>query len=133
MKASDVKPKSPAHVWQFKPRFRHNAFGWRSQPAITRVREACAEITNIARHDLALAAEGAVLFIERVSPALERVDSSSGSIGAAVNHAIDELTDIITRAPVDAKTRTKWLERLWDAYASDGMSHAYRVASQRNS
>jgi hypothetical protein len=39
-----------------------------------------------ARHDPALAAEGAVMFIERVSPALEHVDSSSGAIGGEVNH-----------------------------------------------
>jgi tetratricopeptide (TPR) repeat protein len=128
MKVAGVKLKSPAHIWQFKPRFRHNAFGWRSQPAITRVREACAEIANAARHDLALAAEGAVIFIERVSPALEHVDSSSGAIGSAVNRAIDELTDVIMRASVDTATRAKWLERLWDAYASDGMSYTQTLA-----
>lgn len=43
------------------------------------------------RSDPVLAAEGAVLFLEKVSPALEHVDSSSGAIGTAVNHAIEEL------------------------------------------
>ena len=33
----------------------------------------------------AIAAEGAVLFLEKVAPALEHVDSSSGAIGSAVN------------------------------------------------
>lgn len=41
-----------------------------------------------------LAAEGALLLLERLSPAREHVDSSSGSIGTAVNHAIGELVPI---------------------------------------
>jgi hypothetical protein len=48
-----------------------------------------------------LAAEGAVLFIEKVSRALEHVDSSSGAIVTAVNRAIEELVSIIANAPVD--------------------------------
>jgi hypothetical protein len=36
---------SKTHRWQFAARFRRNAFGWRSQPAIERVHEAVAEIT----------------------------------------------------------------------------------------
>ena len=78
-----------AHKWAFAPRFRRHAFGWRSQPAVQRVREAAAEIHKVAKKDPALAAAGAVLFLEKVSPALEQVDSSSGAIGTAVNHAID--------------------------------------------
>ncbi len=75
--------------------------GWRSQPAIQRVREAVSEIKKAARSDPLLAAEGSVLFLEKVSPALEHVDSSSGAIGTAVNHAIEELVSIIAKAPVD--------------------------------
>jgi hypothetical protein len=41
-----------------------------------RVAEAVAEIRKVKRKDPALAAEGAVLFLEKVSPALEHVDSS---------------------------------------------------------
>ena len=78
-----------AHRWAFAPRFRRHAFGWRSQPAVQRVRQAVAEVQKVAKKDPALAAGGAVLFLEKVSPALERVDSSSGAIGTAVNHAID--------------------------------------------
>ncbi|MHB8508959.1 MAG: hypothetical protein ACYDGR_09990 [Candidatus Dormibacteria bacterium] len=44
---------------------------------------------------MALAADGAVALLERISPALEQVDSSSGAIGTAVNNAIDELVPII--------------------------------------
>jgi len=107
------------HKWTFASRFRRHAFGWRSQPAIARVREAVSEIRIAARHDKLLAAEGAVVLIERLSPALEHVDSSSGAIGSAVNHAIDALAQIIASAPADPKTRDRWLERLWDAYQAD--------------
>src|ERR1035437_5473375 len=64
-------------------------------------------------------AAGAVIFLERVSPALEQVDSSSGAIGSAVNRTIDELTAIIASAPVDRATREAWLERLWSAHEKD--------------
>ena len=77
------------HRWEFKARFRRNAFGWRSQPAVQRVKQAVTEIKGVARRDPLLGAEGAVTFLERVSPALEQVDSSSGAIGTAVHHAIE--------------------------------------------
>src|SRR5438105_3438637 len=34
------------YKWEFKPRFRRGAFGWRSQPAVKRVKEAVREITK---------------------------------------------------------------------------------------
>lgn len=111
------------HVWVFKARFRRHAFGWRSQPAITRVREAVSEIKEVARKDPALAGEGAVAFLERVAPALEQVDSSSGSIGTAVNRAVEVLAAIVAAAPVEAAVREKWLERLWQAYLDDDMPY----------
>src|SRR5229473_3070022 len=97
---ADSKPR-----WQFAARFRRNAFGWRSQPAIQRVQEAASEIRKVRRTDPVLAAEGAVLFLERISPALDHVDSSSGAIGTAVNHAIEELVAVIAKAPVEASKR----------------------------
>ncbi len=66
-----AKSKTPTHKWQFKARFRRHAFGWRSQLAIKRVKEAVSEIKKVARKDKALAAEGAVSFLEKVSPAFE--------------------------------------------------------------
>jgi hypothetical protein len=116
-------PKVPAHTWAFKPRFRRRAFGWRSQPAILRIREAVSEISRMTRTDPALAADGAVQFLERVSPALENIDSSSGAIGTAVNNAIEMLAPIIAAAPVDRALRERWLERLWEAHQNDGMSY----------
>jgi tetratricopeptide (TPR) repeat protein len=115
--------KTSSHPWAFRPRFRRHAFGWRSQPAIQRVREAVSEIKRVARKDRALAAEGAVLFLERLSPAIEQVDSSSGAIGTAVNKAITDLAAVIAAAPVDEATRHSWLERLWQACQDDDIPY----------
>lgn len=57
--------------------------------------------------------------LEKLSPALEQVDSSSGALGTAVNNAIDTLVPIIIKADVDIKTRQRWLDRLWSAYQVD--------------
>lgn len=120
--------KPAAHKWAFKARFRSRAFGWKSQPAITRVKQAVAEIKKAAKKDPALAADGAVAFLERVSPALEQVDSSSGSIGTAVGNAIAELVPLIASAPADAKTREAWLERLFEAHQADAIPYIERLA-----
>ncbi len=112
-----------AHIWTFAARFRRNAFGWRSDKPILRIKEAVSEIKQIARKDPVLAAAGAVSLLEKLSPALEAVDSSSGAIGSAVNRAIDTLVPIIAKADVNQATRQKWLERLWDAIQNDGVSY----------
>ena len=114
--------------WEFKARFRRHAFGWKSQPAITRVKQAVSEIKKVARKDKVLAAEGAVSFLERVSPALEHVDSSSGAIGAAVNNAIAACVEIIASAPAEVKDREKWLERLFEAHAEDHIPYIEQLA-----
>lgn len=107
------------HTWEFRARFRRHAFGWKSAPAITRVKQAVAEIRKVAKKEPVLAAEGAVLFLERVSPAIERVDGSSGSIGTAVSNAIEALVPLIASAPADTRTRSAWLERLYEALEND--------------
>jgi len=86
---------------------------------VQRVKEAVSEIKQVARPDRILAAEGAVVLLERLSRALEQVDSSSGAIGTAVNHAIADLVPIIAGAHVDDVTRQRWLERLWAAHEVD--------------
>lgn len=106
-------------TWAFAPRFRRGAFGWRSEPAITRIKEALAEIKASNRKDPLLAAEGAVLLLGKLSPALERIDSSSGAIGSAVNRAIEVLVPIVAKAPADTALRRKWLEQLYQAHADD--------------
>jgi hypothetical protein len=70
-KGSGVKATGPMHQREFRSRFRRHAFGWRSQPAIQRIRQAVTEIKQAARRDPVLGAEGAVLLLERISPALE--------------------------------------------------------------
>jgi hypothetical protein len=114
--------------WEFRARFRRHAFGWKSQPAIARIKEAVSEVKKVARLDPVLAAEGAVLFLEKVSPALERVDSSSGAVGTAVNSAIAALVAIIAAAPSDEQARQKWLERLFEAHAADHIPYIEALA-----
>ncbi|MBU0675478.1 MAG: hypothetical protein KJ950_12620 [Proteobacteria bacterium] len=116
--------KSLRYKWTFANRFRRQAFGWRgSSTAIQRVKEAVAEIKAAARKDLLLGAEGAVLFLEKVSPALEQIDSSSGAIGTAVNNAIEALVPVIAEAPADTKLRQKWLDHLWKAIEEDDIPY----------
>src|SRR5271170_6901449 len=118
------------HTWQFKTRFRKGAFGWRSQPAQARVEEAVREICEVARRDPVLAADGAVAFLERVSNALEHVDSSSGAIGGTVSWAIDELTEIIGSAEAESAVRDAWLERLWKALVADQIPYIERLGDR---
>ena len=117
-----------SHPWEFTSRFRRHAFGWRSQPAIQRIHQAVSEIKKIARQDPLLGGEGAVLLLERISPALENVDGSSGAIGTAVNNAMSDLIRIIAEAPAEGRTREAWLERLWAAHEADEMPYIERLA-----
>ena len=112
-----------AYKWQFAPRFRRNAFGWKSATPIARIKEALVEIKAIAKKEPVLAAEGAVLFLEKLAPAIEQVDSSSGGIGSAVNRAIETLVPIIAKADVSRAVREKWLDRLWEALQEDDMPY----------
>ena len=121
--ATNRKEPLTKHAWQFAPRFRRGAFGWRSDLPIQRIKEAVSEIKAVGRKEPVLAAEGAVILLEKLSPALEQVDSSSGAIGSAVNRAIDTLVPIIAAATVDLGVRQRWLQRLWAAVENDGMSY----------
>ena len=121
--------RSGKRKWEFQARFRRNVFGWKSSRlAIQRVKEAVSELKSAERMDALSAADGAVTFIERLSPALEQVDSSSGAIGTAVNNALHELVAMIASAPVHLKTRDAWLERLWEAHAADQIPYIERLA-----
>ncbi len=111
---------APERQWAFRSRLRRSAFGWRgSRLAIARIDEALAEIRAAARHDPVLGAEGAVLFLERLSPAVREVDSSSGALGNAANRAVEALVPFIAAAPVTEAVRSKWLERLFEAIQED--------------
>jgi hypothetical protein len=107
-------------AWAFRARFRRAAFGWKgSRLAIERIDEALAEIRAVARQDAVGAAEGAVLFLEKLSPALNQVDSSSGALGSATAAAVLQLVPLIGGAPAGAAVRRKWLERLFEAIQED--------------
>src|SRR5437879_3914080 len=93
----------------------------RQGPGTSASSRAGSEIKKVARHDPTLAADGAVALLERISPALEQIDSSSGAIGTAVNNAIASLVPVIADAPADRTTRDGWLERLWVAHEADEM------------
>lgn len=112
-----------AYKWQFAPSFRRKAFGWKSDTPIHRIKEALVEIKTVAKKEPVLAAEGAVLFLEKLAPAIEQVDSSSGGIGSAVNRAIETLVPIIAKADVARTVREKWLDRLFDALQEDAMPY----------
>jgi hypothetical protein len=113
--ASDYMPG-----WGFRSKLRRASFGWRgSHAAIARIDEAVAEIRSAARSDPVLAAEGAVLFLEKVSPAICEVDSSSGALGNATYHAVEAVVPIIAAASVPESARSKWLERLFNALQDD--------------
>lgn len=114
----------PAPTWTFPARFRARAFGWKSTKlASERLKEAISEIKAVHRKDPLLAAEGAVRLIEKLVPAIQDIDSSSGSLGTATNRALDTLVDIIAAAPAPADTRPAWLDRLWQAYLDDGYGY----------
>jgi hypothetical protein len=109
-----------AHTWAFRARFRRQAFGWSgTRNAIERLNEAVGEIEHAARSDPALAAEGAVLLLEKVSPAVSHIDSSSGALGSATAGVVETLVPLIAAAQVPRRVREKWLERLFDAIQDD--------------
>lgn len=118
-----MSTKTDKATWEFAARFRRHTFGWKSQPAITRIREAVSEIKAVARKDPVRGAEGAVMFLMRISPAIEHVDSSSGSISNAVNRAIDALVPLIADAPADLPTRRRWLEALFEAHSAESIPY----------
>lgn len=116
--------KPVSHKRNFKQHIRARAFGWRgSKLAIQRLKEATSEIQAVARRDLVLAADGVVGLIERIWPAFEHIDTSSGALGSAVNRTLDELIPFIATAPADRSTRDRWLDRLWQAVLEDGVSY----------
>lgn len=112
-----------AHKWQFAARFRYHAFGWQSDKPIQRIKEALSEIKRVVKKEPELAAAGAVIFFEKISPAIGQVDSSSGAIGAMVNRAIDTLVPIIAKAPIAPSVRQQWLQRLWQALQDDNVPY----------
>ena len=122
--------RTTSHKWTFPARFRRGAFGWKSALPIQRLKEAVAEIRQVARREPVLAADGAVFLLEKLSPALEQVDSSSGALGTAVNRAIEALVPVIAGVDASALTRERWLARLFDALQNDQMPYIERLGDR---
>lgn len=116
------------HTWQFAPRFKRNGFGWKSDSPIQRIKEALTEIRQTSRKEPELAAEGAIVLLQKLAPALMQVDSSSGALGAMVNRAIETLVPILARAQVEPARRQRWLDRLWQAIEDDEMPYIESLA-----
>jgi tetratricopeptide (TPR) repeat protein len=119
------------HKWIFPARFRAGAYSWNgTRLASRRLREAVSEIKKVAKKDPVPAAEGAVRLMEKLWPALERIDTSSGAMGSAVNRALDALIPVIIAAPAEGRLREKWLDRLWQAMADDGVDYLSPVCDR---
>ena len=116
--------RKPTHKWAFRPGMRAGAFGWRgSTKAAERLKSASAEIMALRRTDPVTAAEGVVVLAERIWPAFEPIDTSSGALGTAVRRTLDKLLPVLIDASADEKTRAEWLERLRTAILDDGVDY----------
>lgn len=113
-----------AHTWAFRTRFRSGAYGWKSSRlACERLKQAVLEIVTAARVDAARGAEGAILLMERIWPAFQGVDTSSGALGSMVYWALDHLIPIVRDAPASRLDRQQWLYRMWEAAMEDGVDY----------
>ena len=116
-----------SYQWEFPAKFRSGAFGWKSDLPIKRIKEAVSEIKKVAKKEPVLAAEGAISFLSKVSPALQHVDSSSGAVGSAVNWAIDQLVPVLTKPNISQEERQIWLTKLWKAFELDKIPYIERL------
>src|SRR5262249_55854792 len=78
---------------------------------------------KVLRTDPVAAGDGVVSLMERIWPAFQDIDTSSGALGGAVYRAQQELLPIAIEAPADRKTRDKWLDRLRQAIEDDGVDY----------
>lgn len=119
------------HKWAFKPGMRAGAYSWKSSAkAIDRLKSASSEIRAVARTDLTVAAEGIIALAQRIWPAFEHIDTSSGALGNAVRRTLEDLLPILIEAPADEKTRAKWLEQLREAIEDDGVDYLAPIADR---
>lgn len=127
------RPKSAtaSENWAFRAGMRRGALGWRgSAKAIDRLKQATTEIKAAAKADPVRAGEGVVILAERIWPAFEQIDTSTGALGAAVNRTLEALIPILIAAPADQPTRARWLERLIDAIQDDGVDYLAPIAER---
>jgi len=110
------------HKWLFASSFRYHGFTLTDNP-VPNIKEALTEIRLVCKSRPELAAHGAVLFLEKISPAIELVDSTSPILHKAVHSAIQTLAPIMIKAKVEQRVRDRWLERLWEALQVDQMPY----------
>ena len=123
--------RKPSHKWAFKAGMRAGAFGWRgSAKAIVRLKSASAEIRAVRRTDPVAAADGVVALAERIWPAFEHIDTSSGALGAAVRRTQEQMLPILIEAPADEQLRAAWLERLRAAILDDGVDYLAPISER---
>ena len=88
-----------------------------------RLKEAVSEIKKVYRQDPILAGEGIVSLMERLWPALQHIDGSSGALGTAVNRTLEEMIPLLIDAPADKSIRQKWLVQIYTAIEDDGVEY----------
>ncbi len=119
------------HKWAFKPGMRTGAYSWKSSAkAIDRLKLASSEIRAVARTDPTAAAEGVIALAQRIWPAFEHIDTSSGALGNALRRTLEELLPVLIEAPADEKIRAKWLEQLREAILDDGVDYLAPIADR---
>jgi hypothetical protein len=117
-------PKVP-YKWNFTAKFRTSLYGWRSsKKAILNLKAAVKEIKGVAKRDHEVGGFGIVKLAERIWPAFQAIDTSSGSLGSAVCWALeDELVPLMVSLEVGIDTRRKWMETLLKAIHEDGVDY----------
>ena len=115
---------APVQKWQFKARMRARSYSWRGTALATaRLKAAVSEIKKVAKTDPVAAGDGVVSLMERIWPAFQDIDTSSGALGTAVSRTLDELIPILIAAPADHAITSMWLERLFEAVQNDGVQY----------
>ena len=115
---------APVQKWQFKARMRARSYNWRGTALATaRLKASVSEIKKVAKTDPVVAGDGVVSLMERIWPAFQDIDTSSGALGTAVSRTLDELIPILIAAPADHAITRTWLERLFEAVQNDGVQY----------
>lgn len=97
--------RSMKHKWAFKPGMRAGAFGWRgTAKANSRLKAATREIKALRKSDPVVAGEGVIAPAERIWPAFEHIDTSSGALGTAVARTLEDLAPILIEAPFGVRS-----------------------------
>ncbi|MFT7620129.1 MAG: hypothetical protein ACI97A_003786 [Planctomycetota bacterium] len=107
------------HNWIFKNRLFRHAVGSRLPQGIKKIQLAIAEIKKIGTKNQALAADGAVLFFQRISPAVEIADVTAPALIQVIDQGIKTLVPIIATAEIQMKQRKWLLKKLFEAHERD--------------